>query len=277
MVAPYKYFPAPLRRFLLPAACLLLGVAQAHAGLVLHYKFDETSGTTATDSSGSGNTGTLTNMAGSEWTTGKVGGALDFDGTNDYVNLGSVASADPLALASSAFTMAAWINTPLTGDIFQRIVSKATDFYGVDGYEFAIGNAGRLRLYVNGNDFRSANENIVGANTWTHVAVTADGSNYQFYVNGVAHDGEFSTGSYNAPPSVTANANVGRQSAAGVRRFNGSMDELRIYNSALSASEIGALAGAAPEPAETFAFLGLLTAAGLGFREWRSRRKAKAA
>ena len=73
MVAPYKYFPAPLHRFLLLAA-LLLRVAQAHAGLVLHYKFDETSGTTATDSSGSGNTDTLTNMAGSEWSTGKVGG-----------------------------------------------------------------------------------------------------------------------------------------------------------------------------------------------------------
>jgi hypothetical protein len=55
-----------LCRFLLPAALLLFGVAQAHAGLVLHYTFDETSGTTATDSSGSGNTGTLTNMSGTE-------------------------------------------------------------------------------------------------------------------------------------------------------------------------------------------------------------------
>ena len=74
------------RRFLLSAA-LLLCVAQAHAGLVLHYKFDETTGTTAADSSGSGYTGTLTNMTGSEWTTGKVGGALSFDGSNDRISV----------------------------------------------------------------------------------------------------------------------------------------------------------------------------------------------
>ena len=56
--------------------------------------------------------------------------------------------------------------------------------------------------------------------------------------------------------------------------FNGIIDDVRIYNHALSASEVSALhaAAAAPEPAETFAFLGLLTAFGLGFREWRQRR-----
>ena len=54
-----------------------------------------------------------------------------------------------------------------------------------------------------------------------------------------------------------------------------------MYDHALSASEVSALAAGggagAPEPAETFAFLGLLTAFGIGYREWRSRRKAKAA
>ena len=62
--------------------------------------------------------------------------------------------------------------------------------------------------------------------------------------------------------------------------WEGTLDEFRMYDHALSAGEISALAAmgaGAPEPAETFAFLGLLTALGLGFREWRSRRKAKAA
>jgi hypothetical protein len=70
------------------------------------------------------------------------------------------------------------------------------------------------------------------------------------------------------------------QTDGNMQRFNGIIDDVRIYDSALSASEVSTLymAGAdAPEPAETFAFLGLLTAAGLGFREWRGRRKAKAA
>src|SRR5450759_5412343 len=54
-------------------------------GLVGYWKFDEGTGTNATDSSGMGNNGTLTN--GPTWTTGKVGGALSFDGTDDYVNV----------------------------------------------------------------------------------------------------------------------------------------------------------------------------------------------
>ncbi len=57
--------------------------------------------------------------------------------------------------------------------------------------------------------------------------------------------------------------------------WEGTLDDFRLYDHALSAGEVSALAGAsaAPEPAETFAFLGLLTACGLGFREWRSRRR----
>ena len=50
-----------------------------------HWKLDEAAGTTAADSSGNGNHGTLTNMAGTEWTTGQVDGALEFDGNNDYI------------------------------------------------------------------------------------------------------------------------------------------------------------------------------------------------
>ena len=114
---------ALLGRFLLPAA-LLFFVVQAHAGLVLHYKFDETSGTTAADSSGNGNTGTLTNMAGTEWTAGKVGGALDFDGSNDYVDLGN-----GLADNMGDVTFSSWIyregSTKTFGEIFSndRVVS----------------------------------------------------------------------------------------------------------------------------------------------------------
>ena len=100
---------ALLRRFLLPAA-LLLFVAQAYAGLVLHYKFDETSGTTAADSSGSGFHGTLTNMSGTEWATGKVGGALSFDGSNDRISV-PIAALD----GATAFSAAMWINLDVAG------------------------------------------------------------------------------------------------------------------------------------------------------------------
>ena len=99
------------RRLLFPVTLLLLCVAQAHAGLVLHYAFDETSGTTAADSSGSGNTGTLNGMTGAEWTTGKIGGALSFDGTNDYVE----AIGYKGITGTGARTVALWFKTSNSG------------------------------------------------------------------------------------------------------------------------------------------------------------------
>ena len=72
------------RVYLLSA--LLLGVGQVHAVLVLHYAFDETSGTTAADSSGSGNTGTLHRGGSTPWVSGRIGNALSIDSvTNGYV------------------------------------------------------------------------------------------------------------------------------------------------------------------------------------------------
>src|SRR3990167_7744794 len=73
----------------------LLPLSQTEAnittGLVSHWKMDETTGTTATDSVGTNN-GTLTN--GPTWTTGKLNNALSFDGSNDYVSMGSPSSLD---------------------------------------------------------------------------------------------------------------------------------------------------------------------------------------
>ena len=73
------------------------------AGLVAHWKLDETAGTKAADSSGRGNDGTLANMAGTEWTTGRAGGALHLDGTNDHVVCGT-----RIDLAGKSFSLCAW-------------------------------------------------------------------------------------------------------------------------------------------------------------------------
>src|SRR3989338_7429030 len=87
-----------------PAKAALDGAASGLAG---HWKFDEGSGTTAGDSSGNNNAGTLTNSPpGVSGADAKIGaGALQFDGVDDYVNLGSPSSLDNLASS----TVAAWI------------------------------------------------------------------------------------------------------------------------------------------------------------------------
>ena len=73
--------------FFLCLCLFILTAVPTHAALIGHWKLDETSGTSAADSSGSGRTGTLQNMAGNEWTTGMIDGALQFDGINDYISL----------------------------------------------------------------------------------------------------------------------------------------------------------------------------------------------
>ena len=262
-----------LRRVLLPAA-LLLGAAQAHGGLVEHYTFNETSGTTAADSSGNGNTGTLTNMADSESTTGKVGGALDFDGTNDFVSIADDASLN----ATTALTISAWVKT--SSNNTQFVVTKFNHNSGVgsdDSYHMHIESSGVTvgRVEVNW----AAGSIAVNDGQWHHLTYVFDKPTSYLYVDGVYDSG----GTY---PTFNSNINnssepvyIGRRNNNGTPDlfFTGIIDDVRIYNSALSASEVSVLAGAAPEPAETFAFLGLLTAFGLGFREWCSRRQAKTA
>jgi hypothetical protein len=118
---PYLRSPRFVAAFLTFALALSLWAfppaitrADITTGLVGQWKFDESSGsTTAADSSGSGNTGTLTNMATSTaWVSGQIGNALEFDGTNDYVNAGSASNLDDL----SVMTVSAWIYPHTLGE-----------------------------------------------------------------------------------------------------------------------------------------------------------------
>jgi hypothetical protein len=62
------------------------------------------------------------------------GMALEFDGIDDYIDLGSVSGSDPLGLSGSELTISFWLKPELTGNTFQRIIDKSTDLYGQDGY-----------------------------------------------------------------------------------------------------------------------------------------------
>jgi hypothetical protein len=207
---------------------------EGSAGLVAHWKFDEGSGGIATDSAGT-NDGTLIN--GPAWTDGQIGGALDFNGVDDYVDIGSIAGTDPLALAGSNFTIVCWIRPALTGNDYQRIVDKSNDHDGMNGYIVYVHTDGKLSVGVNLNSFWS-NSSVITANTWQQIAVTADGSNYRLYVDGETVSGSFAAGSYDSPPAVTTNMRIGAWNHAPDRRFNGAIDDVRIYDRALSDTEV---------------------------------------
>jgi len=206
------------------------------SGLVGHWKFDEGSGTVAGDSSGLGNNGTLTN--GPVWGVGKVGGALSFDGSDDYINLNT------LNVSGSALTLSAWIR----GDTFlpsdARVISKSIGTAEQDHYWMLsiIDNGGiklRFRLKTNGttNTLIASSGNL-SPNTWYHVIARYDGSTMKLYLNGAEVGSTSKTGTLDT--SNIVGVNIARN-PDGYGKWDGLIDDVRIYNRALAQTDITAL------------------------------------
>jgi hypothetical protein len=212
-------------------------------GLVAHYRFDEGSGTTATDSAGT-NTGTLTN--GPTFTTGKVGsGALSFDGVNDYVKVGDVGAVDGLQKMSVAY----WVN-PGALKLRAYHVTKANAAATVFGWAVhATDDTNDIRFQTRSDAGAVADGYTTGsfltANSWTHVAVVFDGSQsdnaskLKIYINGSEKVLNFTGTLPSTLPDTAFNLVFGweHNTASGLS-FPGQLDDIRIYNRTLSSSEV---------------------------------------
>ena len=208
--------------------------------LVGYWKFDEGSGTVAADASGNGNHGTLQN--GPIWTTGRIGGALRFDGNNDYVNLPS-----GLLNGLSNVTTAFWIKTSKTGK--QAIFSGATSGNNEE-YLLYFTSHTQILFFLgeSPSSYVAWTITSIANGQWHHVAVVRDDTNNMvtLYIDGVSQGAKAATLN---PLSIVANGLVigQEQDAVGggfdpVQAFAGDLDDVRIYNRALSAAEIQALA-----------------------------------
>jgi len=226
----------------------LVGISAAQdltEGLVGWWTFDEGSGTIAADSSGNGNDGTLNGPV--EWTTeGKIGGAMAFTGPYNFVLVPSSPSLNP----TDAITIAAWINPNWTGN--NRILQKSTE--GSDNqYRLLKEGGNNIRVHLPPAANFEITGNIPPAGEWTHLVATYDGSMIKVYYNGeVVGETAFSD-KLSVSDGPLFIGNKWSQAPAG-DEFNGIMDDVRIYNRALSASEITALGGdpkaQAPFPAD---------------------------
>ncbi len=219
------------------ATTLSAGEVQGRVGA---YAFDEGAGTTAADSSGNNNTGTLN---GATWTTaGKIGNALFFNGTSAYVDLGNAVT---LQLTGS-MTLSAWINSAAFPGNDAVIVSKKAS--GELGYQLdTTVDTGPRTIRIKFTDATGSVTSRYGAtvlqlNQWYHVAgvYDAQAQTLNAYLNGVLDNGTLLGTVTSTQLNSPLNVNIGRRPGASGYEFNGTIDEVRIYNRALSQAEIQA-------------------------------------
>jgi hypothetical protein len=218
-------------------------------GLIGLWSFDgaDVTPSTSTDRSGSGYDGSI---VGAIPTRGKIGQALSFDGTNDYV------STPVRQFPQTAYSATAWIKTDLsqTGIITAVYKQSGTVQYTQFYVDTSGAVTGRIvQTYDTTYIGRATAASAVTANAWTHVVMTWDGgttnSAIKVYVNGsqadTANDG---LGTFTAPNSSSgAGLWIGAQEydGAGVSFFKGLLDDIRVYDRALSAPEVTRLYRAA--------------------------------
>ena len=161
-----------------------------------------------------------------------VNNSLVFDGVNDYINLPT----EPLYTGSdiTSFTQEAWIYSRNTDESYHAVMGSQVTGDAVNrGPSIYIYNTNTIHFgFGDGSTWHAHDiENVIEANTWTHLAVSFDGTNYSLYVNGILkYTGTDDAGSY----PVRGITTIGKVD----NYFNGKIDEVRIWNDARTETEI---------------------------------------
>ncbi|MEI2646886.1 MAG: PKD domain-containing protein [Candidatus Competibacter sp.] len=201
------------------------GAGTKTGGLVAAYNFEEASGTTALDTSGQGNQGTI---SGSTRIAGKYGKALSFDGVDDLVTVNDSASLD----LTTGMTLEAWVY-PSTNEGWKPVIVKEIDSLYYLYASTAFGNAPAMGAKIGSYPLLYGDTALPG-NGWTHLAATYDGTAERLYLNGTL----VAQRSVSGTMEISANPlRIGGSSHWG-EYFSGRIDDVRIYNRALTLSEI---------------------------------------
>jgi len=195
---------------------------------VLYLPFDWDDGSYARDRSGYNNHGTIYGAAG---VGGKIGMALTFDGVDDYVEVAD----DPTLDIVDAITVGAWVKLAVSPDGTWRTLVRKDDAYGL---EISDGNKFDFHPHTAGSWRFCPSTTTPVKDRWYHVAGTYDknlpSGNIKIYVNGVKENEVDETRDID----VVVHALRLATTIVGLQRYNGVIDEVRIYNRALSQDEI---------------------------------------
>ena len=206
-------------------------------GPLAAYAFEEGIGNTVADVSGHNLTGTLIN--GPTWTTGRYGSAVNLDGVDDSVDLGN-----PTALQlTGSMTVSAWIYSAVFPADDAAIVSKrgATGFQLDTTIDEGPRTVGFKLSSGSGADMLRYGATAMQTNAWYHVAgvYNAQTATMDVYLNGQLDNGARVGTVASSQQNSSLNVNIGERASGGFN-FNGRIDDVRIYNRALTAAEVQA-------------------------------------
>jgi hypothetical protein len=210
-----------------------------YLGPISYWKFDESSGTTAYDSVCTNN-GTI---YGATWTTGRINGALSFDGVNDFV---MVPNNQGQQITTNQITLSAWIKLDADVGNTQRGIiggqGNVRDYilWGLEIFGDGYGGSGGNQLVFLDSDGRTAHYTCMSPtdlnlNQWYHVAVTDNAGAIRIYQDGEL-DWSCDKG-YGIPSNITIPIIIGATRPE-MYSFFGTIDDVRIYDRALSYEEI---------------------------------------
>jgi len=203
-----------------------------------YWKFDEDSGVVVSDSSGNGQSGTISGGAALN-SMGKSGHAIMFNGTNDV----RVSSAQFLPLIGRPYTFSLWIKDDTNANVlsatYHRIIAFAN---GTVGIQLGLGtnSPGTSRVFYIQESTGGEAKQVTSGNVskgWHHVVATSDGTNWHMYLDGFLSDG--GTGLNSGSSQYATNTGylyIGQRGNGGY--VNGSIDDVRIYSRALTADEV---------------------------------------
>jgi len=191
--------------------------------------FDEGSGSAARDTSGNGHNGTIT---GPVWGTGIVGGGLVL-ASGRYVTLDTDTALNP-----SNFTITAWIKPGDFTGAYNYIYSNARDCCGTyNGIDFRVATSRLLMTLWNGGAFQLwGSTTITNDPVWVFVAATYNGSKLNTYINGRLEASATTAIGVGSP--ATAAAIIGGMGTGPSLSLNGTIDQVRLYGSAIVAKDI---------------------------------------
>ncbi len=205
-------------------------------GVVGYWKLDESSGTSAADSTNAGNTGTYSNGPALNQ-AGLVDNAVTFDGTDDYVTVAGSGS----LVASDAVTMSAWVRPAASANIDRIIINKEGE------YELGLSDANEVKWAIaNASPGWAWHQTgcFLTNGKWAHIVVSYDGVEVRTYVDGALVETYAASGTItDVYPALNELRIGGRSNSPAGKNFAGKIDDVHLYTRAVTPSEVASLHG----------------------------------